>query len=201
MVQQTPYDVLGLAVIFATLLSPLLALVATIIYQKQDRRYQLRLSVFVDLMRSRRKNLSQEYVNSLNLVPVVFHDKPKIVSAFKGLMNVYESNDWRIHPESPNWNEVRQRLDQTLQNKTAVLLSTMAEVVRVKVDQLTILQGAYLPEQWYHEETLESEIKQSLRAILKNERPLPVFAHVASVVPIDQDSSAAAVQMPVPPQT
>ena len=181
--QQPTYDLLGMATAFgpllATLLSPLIALWATVVYQRRDRSYQLKLSVFVDLMRYRRKNLSQEYVNSLNLVPVVFHDKPTIVSAFKEVMEVYESNDWRTPRESPSWNEIRQRMNQTLQTKTAVLLSSMANEVRVRVDQLTILQGAYLPEQWYHEETLDNEIKQSLRAILTNQRPFPVFAQIA----------------------
>lgn len=176
MPQQAAPDLLGIAVIFATLLSPLIALWVTIIYQRRDRSYQLKLSVFVELMRHRRKNLSQEYVNSLNLVPVVFHDKPAIVSAFKEVMEVYESNDWRVPQESPSWLEIRQRLIQTLQTKTAVLLSNMAGEVRVRVDQLTILQGAYLPEQWSLEEKLDNEIKLSLMAILAGQRPLRVFA-------------------------
>lgn len=185
--QQPTYDLLGIVSAFgpllATLLSPLIALWATVFYQRRDRSYQLKLSVFVDLMRYRRKNLSQEYVHSLNLVPVVFHDKPRIVTAFKDVMEVYESNDWRVPHDSPSGSEIRQRMNQTLQTKTAVLLSNMAQDVRIDVDQLTILQGAYMPEQWNLEETMEYEIKQSLRSILRNERPFPVFAHIEPSMP------------------
>ncbi|MBL8908774.1 MAG: hypothetical protein JNM20_19035 [Rhizobiales bacterium] len=165
-------------ILLSTLLSPLIAVGVTLLYQKRDQSYQRRMSVFTDLMKNRRSLLSAEYVNALNLVPVVFHKQSAIRQALGDVMALYEDNDWTIPDTDPRYTAVRGRLQQSLDRKTALLLSAMARDLRIGVGDITILQGAYLPEAWSNREKLDTEIKLGLHRILTNQGLFPILAHV-----------------------
>lgn len=178
-------------ILFATVLSPVIAVLVTILYQKRDQNYRTKYAIFVELMKQRRKGLDVNFVDALNLVPVVFWNHEKISNAFREVMDVYSSADWKA-PLDQEWGrDKRMRLNEELNQKTALMLSYMAKELRVEVDQLTILQGAYLPEAWAVKDRIDQEIKEGLRDVLTNQRLLPILAHVRPVPDSEEEAEAS----------
>ena len=76
---------LGIAVVFATLTGPLLAVLVTRTRDQRGQRRSRQMEVFRALMRSRRSSLSLEYVTALNTVEVEFPGVKPVGSAQREL--------------------------------------------------------------------------------------------------------------------
>jgi hypothetical protein len=79
--------VLGVAVVIATLVGPVLAVVVTRLVDDHRQRRARQMELFRALMAGRRTPLSIERVKALNLVEVEFYKKPEIEVAYSELMN------------------------------------------------------------------------------------------------------------------
>jgi hypothetical protein len=171
----------------------LTAVIITLVYQHYDRKYRRRSSVFADLMKQRRRTLSPEYVGALNLVPVEFADEPTVVKAFNDLLNHYGNPHWA----SPDL-DTRQRLALQGDVLTATMLSTMADALGTRINQLTILHGAYAPRGWSDVEARENETRDQLLKLLTGKIPLPVIEWNALQAAIAAQAAAQAATPQVP---
>jgi hypothetical protein len=155
-------------VVLATFVSPIIAVAITLWHQGRDRTYQRRLTVFTTMMRMRRHPLSTDYVGALNLVPIEFHSKGIVISKYKELMSIYADPSWI------SGGQAIERLVNSADTKAAELLSSMATVLKVKIDSIDILQGGYSPKGWSDEEALQQNVKYSLNEILSGQKPLQI---------------------------
>jgi hypothetical protein len=154
---------LGIAIVMATLLGPVLAVMVT---RHVDARRQIRdrrLEVFRSLMGSRRAPLSPERVKALNMVEIEFHGIASVEAAYRDVM----AHINMPRPLPHGWGE-RHR---TLLTK---LLSEMAKVLGYELQQLDVLEGGYYPQGFVDIEVEQQLVRQALIDVLSGRRPLVV---------------------------
>lgn len=160
------------AVVAATVVGPVAAVIITLWYQASDRRYQRKVAVFSTMMRWRRHILAVDFVGSLNLVPVEFSNSPKVVSRYQELFQLFEDSGWRSEDLV-----IRNRLIDSINSKTTELLSAMASDLHIKIDQIQILKSAYAPQGWADEEERSRNLRDRAEMLLRGEIRLPVEIH------------------------
>lgn len=155
-----------LAIIFATLLGPILAVQAQGWIDNRREEHRRRLQVFNSLMRTRATGLAPEHVNALNAVPLEF---PKEHKKYKKLTEA-----WRIYLDhlssdanATGWAERRIEL-------FGAMMQTMGELLGYQFDAVELKKDVYQPIAHGAAEIDANVIRQGLAALLKGDRPLPL---------------------------
>lgn len=132
--------------------------------KEEERRFKRdrKLSIFRALMKHRDNGLIQEYVDALNLIEVEFYDVPKVIDARKKLQEQFNK---------PYSN--RQNMEITIAK--AALISEIAKNLKINVEQLDILHGAYTPEGWVSEAQMRENKDNALLGVLSGSNPVRVF--------------------------
>lgn len=167
------------AVVLATFVGPVVAVVITLCYQERSARNRSREDLFVAMMRTRRTPTNIEFVGALNLVPVHFWRDKLVMKRYAELMAVFSDPSWHVV-------DARLRLIEQVDMKVAYLLSELSKAVKRPVEQLEILRGAYAPQGWKDEEQAQADLRNSLAQLLGGARALPVF-----ILPNDAPSTTA----------
>jgi hypothetical protein len=155
--------VLGLAVVFATLFGPVVAVLITRWIDDSRRLNERRLEVFRLLMSSRRALLSPERVKALNLVEIEFYGIEPVLNAHKEVMDHINT----LAARADRWND-RQRMLMTK------LLSEMAKVLNYDLQQLDVLEGGYYPQAFADIDLENQAMRRVLLEVLSGRRPLTV---------------------------
>lgn len=158
------------AVVAATLIGPIVAVIITLWAQARDSRRRNRMDLFANMMRSRRNPTSTDFVGSLNLVPVHFHADRQVIAKYAELIALLEDNAWR----SKDMDAIRS-INEKVDLAIAYLLSSMSKALGVPIEQLAILRGAYAPQGWADEEQQQHGLRRELRRVLTGEHPLVVL--------------------------
>jgi hypothetical protein len=156
------------AVVLATFVGPIVAVIITLWYQERSSRNKSREDLFVAMMRTRRTPINIEFVGALNLVPVHFWKDRLVMQRYAELMAVFSDPSWSVI-------EARSRLVEQVEVKVAYLLSELSKAVSRPVEQLEILRGAYAPQGWKDEEQAQADLRSALSQLLSGARALPVF--------------------------
>lgn len=167
---------LSLAIVFATLLGPVLAVWVTRRIDWSRQRRERQMDIFRALMATRRVPLSPEKVRALNMVEIDFHGVPPVLRAFAEVMTHINTQD----VGSVVW------LDRHRSLMTR-LLSEMAQLLGYRLAQLDMLEGGYYPKAFADTEKEQQAVRQALVQILSGRRPLLVA------------QAAATPQEPFPP--
>jgi hypothetical protein len=154
---------LGIAVVLATLIGPVLAVLVTRVIDDRRSRAQRQMDVFRALVRSRRWALSQDHVNALNTVEVEFAGVKAVESAYGDLLQHLNLQT----PQSPEWMDKWRRLQTRLLYAIAVHLG-------YKMEQLDVLEGGYIPSLWGTLEEQQRALLQAMNDLLSGNRALPV---------------------------
>lgn len=154
---------LGIAVVLATLLGPVLAVYVTRRIDDKRQRIARQLDIFRLLMSARRVPLSADRVRALNLVEIEFHGNRSVEEAYRDLMRHINTPP----PLPVNWQD-RQR---SLATK---LLSEMGRVLGYNIQQLDVLEGGYWPQGFVDIESEQQQVRQVLLEVLSGRRPLLV---------------------------
>lgn len=154
---------LSLAVVFATLGGPVLAVLVTrYIDTKRDQRRR-RLEIFRMIMRTRRATLSVDHVTALNMVEIEFYDQPKVLAAYQDLFKHFNLSG----PAPPDWWDKRMKLQTKL-------LSAMGKSLGYDFAQLEVLEGGYTPKGWTTAEQEQQELRRLLIDVCSGKRSLAV---------------------------
>lgn len=154
---------LGIAVVIATLLGPVLAVYVTRRIDDARRVRERRLDIFRSLMVTRRALLSPDKVRALNMVEVDFHGLKSVEDAYRGVMAHINIPA----PFPPDWNDRHRKL-------ITKLLSEIAKVLGYNLQQLDVLEGGYYPQGFADIELEQQAVRQELIQILSGRRPLLV---------------------------
>jgi hypothetical protein len=127
--------ILGLAVVFATLAGPVLAVLVTRSIDESRQADERRLEVFRSLMATRRSTLSEDKVKALNLVEIEFYGEKAVELTHREVMNHINTPP----PLPEGWNDRQRKL-------MTKLLSEMAKVLGYELQQLDVLDGGYYPQ-------------------------------------------------------
>jgi hypothetical protein len=158
----------GLAIILATFLGPILAVVMTRFIDKRRDQHQRRLFVFRTLMATRRSTMSPEHVNALNLIEIEFYRHPKVTEAWKAYLRHLST------PFDPKEND---RVTKERQRLLTTLLSEMTAVMNIRIPQLDILDGGYIPQGVVDLEAEQKAIRVLLTEISRGQRAFPIEIH------------------------
>jgi hypothetical protein len=142
----------------AILLGPIFAVMITLWYQNKKEKQQHKFLLFRTLM-SRRADfpISQEWVDALNLIDVVFHDNKKAV----GLWHAY--HEMLYHKERDYEEENRKYLD---------LLHSLALDLGYKNLQQTDIDRSYLPVGLGDQKALSEALQREQLIYLQNSNKL-----------------------------
>ena len=95
------YLILTIAQIASVSLVPLIVWILGVFYQNRKAKKDAQLRVFLTLMANRKSNpITKEWVDSLNIIDVVFQDNRKIREAWKSYLD--SLNNKSPHFESNN---------------------------------------------------------------------------------------------------
>jgi len=125
-------EVFGWAILFATFLGPILAVVTTRYIAKWRDIRNRRLYIFRALMATRRAQLTTDHITALNLIEIDFQGKRDVLTAWKDYFaslsaDVVDTND------GP-------KLRRAVAERAALLtklLHAIARVLHYKIEQLT----------------------------------------------------------------
>jgi hypothetical protein len=155
--------ILGLAVVFATLAGPILAVVVTRRIDDARRLDERRQDVFPSLMATRRAALSPDKVRALNLVEIDFFGITSVENAHREVMAHINTPP----PFPADWGDKQRKL-------LTKLLSEMAKVLKYDLQQLDVLDGGYYPQGLADKEKEQQAVRQYLAEVLSGRRPLLV---------------------------
>jgi hypothetical protein len=162
---------LGVAVVIATLLGPILAVFVTRYVDKRRERTTRQYETFRALMRSRRANLSPEYVSALNTVEIEFAGIKSVEDAQRLLFQ-----HLNLRPQPGDWGDRLHRLQTRL-------LYAIAKQLGFEVEQLDVLEGGYVPQGWGTTEEQNTEVRNNVLEVLRGRRALKIETATALAAP------------------
>jgi hypothetical protein len=154
---------LGIAVVIATILGPILAVLVTRHIDGKRQIRERRLEIFRSLMATRRAPLAADKVKALNMVEVDFYGNSKVLVAHKDVMAHINTTQGDV----PQWNDRHRKL-------MTKLLSEMAISLGYELQQLDVLDGGYYPQGFADIEAEQREVRLGLIQTLTGKRPLIV---------------------------
>ncbi len=152
---------IGIAVIFATIAGPILAVLVTRYVDDRRALKSRQLEIFRALMSSRRTILSPERVRALNVVEIEFYKNNNVQIAYKAFMSHINT--------SPSENNKWADRHNSLFTK---LLTEVATTLAYKMQQLDVMEGGYYPQGFFDIELEQQNVRKELLQVLTGRRPI-----------------------------
>src|SRR6266550_8447745 len=136
-----------------------------------DRReaHKRKFDIFRTLMRTRKMPIHTDHVSALNLVEVEFIKNQNVISAWKTYLACL-SEPFPSIEEKEKHDAAAKKRDSLLTK----LLSEIAKSLRVKIEQLSILEGNYIPQGWVDDDWEQRLIRRSLLDVLMARRAVVI---------------------------
>lgn len=153
--------------VIAIIVGPIAAVIITRVFDGYREKRRRRWEVFRSLMRSRGQQLSEDFVGSINLIGVEFHDCSDIIDAKVEYLAHLCSDFPTEEPAKSNFFTEGER-------KYAVLMQRVAKRLGVDIDGLDIAKGVYSPVGWAEKENELTRIRKLAVEVLNGDIVLPV---------------------------
>lgn len=153
--------------IIAIFAGPIAAVMITRKSDKNREKERRRWEVFCNLMRSRREQLSENFVGSINLIEVEFHDCREVIDA---KVKYFE----HLCSDVPSDETAKSNFFTEGERKYAILMQQIAKKLGVNVDGFDIARGGYSPKGWEHRENEMAFMRKLIFEVLHGNRLLPV---------------------------
>ncbi len=167
-------DLNSIITIVVILIGPFVGIWGNGILDRQREQKARKMDIFRTLMRTRNARLSSDHVGAINLVEIEFVKHQKVIEKWTELRKHYGET----HAKKPNEENDPDLYDERL-NKERVellteMLSSMAEVLDFKVEQLRILKGSYYPQGHADMELAQFIIRDYAVGLAFGKRNVPV---------------------------
>lgn len=163
MEEQAAMNISTWAVVFATLLGPILAVQAQRIVLKRGEARERKLWLFRSLMNTRVGTLTVEHVNALNAVPLEFNKDKAIMQK------------WRTYLDHMSHQNVALEMWSTRRVELYTdLLSKMAEKLDYGFDPLQLKNEIYAPRGHFDIENDQTVIRRGVAELMEGKRTLPL---------------------------
>ena len=156
-----------LAIIFATLVGPVLAVQAQKWLEGSRAIKERRLGIFRVLMATRASHLSPAHVEALNAVPVEFYGSGKKLKQINDAWKLYFDHHVTDAPASEVW--MQKRLDLFID-----LLHLLSVFLGYSFSRAQLARDIYSPRAHGELETEQNIIRRGLVALFKGEIALPM---------------------------
>jgi hypothetical protein len=162
-----------IAIVFATLAGPILAIWASEKRQKDRQNQERKEWVFRTLMTTRSARLHPDHIQALNNIEFVFSHNSEIVDAWGLYFAHLKTQRGHTEAEMKAWESYT---DTHLTN----LLHQMAKDLNISFSKTHIMQPSYYPRDYEFTEAQQHELRALLLQLLKNERSINMNATVYS---------------------
>jgi len=163
MEEGTAMNISTWAVVFATLLGPVLAVQAQRIVAKRGEARQRKLWLFRSLMNTRVGTLTVEHVNALNAVPLEFHKDEEIMRQWRKYLDHLNNQTTALDV----WGKTRVDLYSDM-------LATMAKRLDYGFDPLQLKNEIYAPRGHFDIENDQTVIRRGVVELMEGKRTLPL---------------------------
>ena len=153
------------AVVFATLLGPILAVQAQSFVERHRARQNRRQQIFYVLMRTRATPLAPDSVNALNAVPLEFYKDRVIIDAYRAF--IVHTGVPTGQPTPQAWGDRRIDLLMDLIQKISVKVGYKFDVAQLKAE-------FYAPQGHRTLEDEQTQIRQGLVKVLAGQAAIPM---------------------------
>lgn len=167
-----------IAIVFATLLGPILAVQAQAFVERHRARQTRRQNIFYVLMRTRATPVAPDGVNALNAVPLEFYNDRTIIDAYRAFITQISSPVNQPTPQA--WESRRIDLLMDLIQKISMRVGYKFDVVQLKAE-------FYAPQAHKVMEDEQTQIRQGLAKVLSGQSAIPMDVRS---VPADADAVA-----------
>lgn len=150
------------AIIFATIIGPVLAVQAQKWLERRSEVKNRQLVIFRTLMATRASNLSLAHVEALNAVPIEFYGITNVVDTWKLYLD-HMGND----TTNPGWNDTRITL-------LVEMLHAMAVRLGYTLNKVEIKNEIYSPRKHGDIESDQDVIRRGLALLLSGKIALPM---------------------------
>lgn len=159
------------AIVFATIVGPILAVWASEIRQRGRQEQDRRAWVFRTLMTTRSSRLNPDHVSALNHIDFAFPQEkyPKIADAWGLYYN-------HLYSSQGDSQESLERWVDTGYNLLVELLHLMANALNIPFTKTSIKKDAYYPKGLVATELEQNELRTLLLEVLKKGRPINIRA-------------------------
>lgn len=158
---------MGFFTIIAILVGPVIAIQLTRWLDRRGADKERKLAIFRTLMRTRGLRLHQDHVEALNLVEVEFIKRKKVVEAWKEYFSHLCADP---SPVDDNVLLLSKERDELLTR----LISEIAAVLDIKIEQLDILRKNYVPQGWADDDWQQRVARMGLINVLYGRAPIAV---------------------------
>lgn len=144
--------------ILAIVISPIIAVLISIWVQNRKEKQQHKMYIFTTLMATRHSPIIDEKVRALNMIDVVFHDKPRVRQLWREYFDML-GNEGLNNPTG--WDQ-RQKKNLELIHEIAKVLGYGKAITHLDVDRVYYPVG--LGEKSRRTDELLNELLRVLRA-------------------------------------
>jgi hypothetical protein len=145
--------------IFALIAGPVIAVGITLWHQRRTEKRAAKDRLFLTLMAYRKSGPTPDWINALNLIDVVFGDRPKVVSKWHTGYDVLNERPFNI---------------QKFNHLYIELLSLMATSLGYKSLQQTDIDKFYTPQAIGDQAALNAEVQKEWLRVLKATHSIPI---------------------------
>lgn len=160
-------ELFGWAIFAATMLGPITAVIVTRFIDNRRQAHDRRMFVFRALMANRITSTNPDRIAALNLLQLEFANEPRVLTAWKN----YLTNLRTAPPTNPDHSP---RFFREREHLFTIILSEMAKVLGIKVEQLELLEGGYYPDGAAQVEMQNDAIRHSVWQLVSGQRPFPI---------------------------
>lgn len=158
--------IFGWAILVATFLAPIFAVLTTRFIDGQREIRGRRLYIFRTLMATRRAQLTTDHVTALNLIEIDFWGKREVLEAWKAYFANLATN--------PHNNAEFEKACADRPAAHTKLLHAIAKVVHYDIEQLDIMAGGYAPQAVADTFQRQREIQTAILKVLSGEIPVHI---------------------------
>lgn len=159
------------AIVFATLIGPILAVWASEWRQLRRQNQERKEWVFRTLMTTRSARLHPEHIQALNYIEFAYSRNSEITDAWGVYFEHLKTERGKTEAEIKVW-------DSTSDTRLTDLLHLMAKDLNLSFSKTHIMQPSYYPRGYEFTEAQQHELRQLLLELLKNERSINMNATV-----------------------
>ena len=162
--------------IFAVLISPLLAVQVQKIIESWRETKQRKIFIFKTLMATRGTTLSPRHVEALNMIDLEFSinnkDEKLVVEAWK--MYLDHLHDLNVDPKDPDY---RVKMDVWTKRSNELLIALLYEMAQnlgYEFDKVHLKKGSYNPQGHFDMEMEQNFIRKSIVDLFFGDKSIPV---------------------------
>ena len=165
-------DWLAVVTAIAAIAGPVIAVWITRMSDDRKEIQGRRMEIFRTLMRTRKMPVHFDHVGALNLIEIEFSGDAPVIVAWKEYLKVLSDP---IPPETDDvgHTQLRQRRDASLTK----LISSIAKILKFKVEQMDIFEGNYVPQGWLDDDWEQKLTRKILIDVLSGRRPIMIQPH------------------------